>query len=367
MSTNSIGQITTISEVSAEWTAVCDEGATSLPFLRPEWFTAFADSFGEKIEVLSTKKETGLTSILPLMSASGSLHGVPVRILRSAHNLNTPRFDLIHTVDPNSRRESTRDLWDSIKNDKSWDVLEFRLVPHDSWLHDILHLADNDGHRTGVWEMDGAPFVSIPIGDTVDDALERYFSGSRKRFKKELDRRLRRLQEIGRVEFCVTDQYDAATMKTFFDVESSGWKGREGTAASNDPNVVRLHEDFASSLAERRALSIYQLKLDDTTIAISLNILFDDKIAHWKTAYDETFSQYAPGNLLFRELLRNGIRDGISEIDMLSPALPYKLVWSTGVREHSALYVFRKGLVGKLLWAWKFKFALYLRRFAKKR
>lgn len=366
MSKTSKGQVSAISQISAGWSAVCDEGASSLPFLRPEWFTAFADSFGEKIKVLSTRKDAGLTSILPLSAGSGSLHGVPVRVLRSAYNLNTPRFDLIHTNDSNSRREVTRELWESIKHDSSWDVLEFRLVPRESWLHDILLIADGEGHRTGVWEMDGAPYVAIPEGETTDDAVKSYFSGSRKRFNKELDRRLRRLQEVGNVDFCATDDYDAATMRTFFEVESSGWKGRMGTAAANNPNVVRLHEEFASSIASSGALHTYQLKLDGKTIAISLNIRFGNKIAHWKTAYDESYSQYAPGNLLFRELVRNCARDGISEIDLLSPALPYKLVWATGVREHSALYVFRKGLVGKLLWAWKFKLALNLRNLAKK-
>lgn len=366
MSKNSKGQVSAISQISADWLSLCNEGVSTLPFLRPEWFTAFTNSFGDKIKVLTTQKDSRLTAILPLSSVSGDLHGVPVRILRSVYNLNTPRFDLIHANDPDSRHEMTRELWESIKNDSSWDVLEFRLVPHESWLHDILLLADGEGHRTGIWEMDGAPYVAIPEGETVDDAVKSYFSGSRKRFNKELDRRLRRLQEMGSVDFCVTDDYDAATMRTFFEVESSGWKGRMGTAAANDPNVVRLHEEFASSSAVRGALSTYQLKLDGKTIAISLNIRFGSKIAHWKTAYDESYSQYAPGNLLFRELVRNCARGGISEIDLLSPALPYKLVWSTGVREHSALYVFRKGLVGKLLWAWKFKLALNLRNLAKK-
>ena len=144
-------------------------------------------------------------------------------------------------------------------------------------------------------------------------------------------------------------------MKTYFDLESKGWKGRGGTAVTDDPSVERLHEEFAREMAANHSLFVYELKLDSKTIAMSLNLRCDHETIHWKTSYDENYSRYSPGNLLFRELVSDCIRNGSPEIDFLSPATPYKRFWASGDREHVAFYLFRPGLIGSLLWSWKFR------------
>jgi CelD/BcsL family acetyltransferase involved in cellulose biosynthesis len=236
-----------------------------------------------------------------------------------------------------------------------WDVVETRLVRRDSWLADVVELAEREGYRTGIWQMDGAPFISLPNAEDKKRAIADFFGSSRKHLRQELDRRLRRLRELGEVEFIVTPGCSAQLLKTYFDLEARGWKGRGGTAVTDDPNVVRLHEDFANEVAARNALFVYELRFNGTTIAMSMNIRDGDTMIHWKTSYDEEYSRYAPGNLLFRQLLSDCIQDGLSEIDFLSPSTPNKRTWATGERDHVAFYIFRRGFLGSLLWAWKFR------------
>ncbi len=348
------GGVELIDRLSDEWTELCDEGASSDPFLRPEWFSAFVRNFENEIDLVTVRRDGKLRALLPVVKKSGSIHGIPVRKLQTVYNLNTQRFDLVHGADETEKKIIVNAVWEVIRDTTRWDVMEMRLVKKDSWFGDVLTLAESEKHKTGIWPMDGAPFITLPQSDDKVSSIDNFFKGSRKHFRQELDRRLRRLKEIGDVEFVVTQGFTTCLINTYFDLESNGWKGRSGTAVTDDPLVAQMHEEFAANVAEKQSLFVYQLKLDGKIIAMSLNIKQGPRIIHWKTSYDEKYSRYSPGNLLFRKLVQDCINDGHHEIDLLSPVTVNKKAWATSEREHVAFYIFRRSFIGYLLWNWKF-------------
>lgn len=343
-----------IDRISTEWIDLCKEGASNQPFLRPEWFGAFVRNFENEIELITVRRDGKLRAVLPLVKKRSNLHGIPFRKIQAVFNLNTQRFDLAHGADESERNEIIKAIWTVIKNRKNWDSVEVRLVKKDSWLGDLLNLAEKESYRTGIWQMDSAPFITLPPGDDKEALLHDFFRGSRKHLKQELNRRLRRLKELGDVEFVVTHGCSPELLQTFLDLEEKGWKGKGGTAVNNDPVVVRMHQEFAGELASDGILITHQLKLDDVTIAMNINIQCGDETIHWKTTYDEAYARYSPGNILFREFLSDCIKKGSPEIDFLSPSTPNKMAWATGEREHVAFYIFQRGLFGSLLHKWKF-------------
>ncbi|MCU1289134.1 MAG: hypothetical protein JWN60_1363 [Acidobacteria bacterium] len=352
-----------IYELYDEWTALCEEGASDEPFFRPEWFASFVKNFETEILLLTVRRKGKLRSVLPLVKKSGSLHGFPARKLQAVFNPNSPRFDVIHGADETEKKEIIKALWSEIKTLSNWGALEFRLVKKDSWLNDLLVLAEAENYKTGVWKMDGAPFIELPRGENKEKLIEEYFKGARKHLRQELNRRLRRLKERGEIEFLATRDYAPELMRQYFELEEKGWKGRGGTAAANDGKAVALHDDFARQLAEKNRLRIYRLNLDGKTIAMNINIMTKNRAVHWKTSYDEEYARYSPGNLLFREFLSDCVRNNFTEIDFLSPATPNKKFWATGEREHAAFYVFQPGLLGLMHWKWKFSVIKRLRKY----
>lgn len=361
----SAGGIEIIEKIFDEWTTLCEEGACNEPFFRPEWFAAFVNNFEKEILLLTVRRGGKLRAVLPLTRKKGTLDGVPVNKLQAVYNLNTPRFDLIHGADETERPEIVRAVWKEIKKQPAWNVLEMRLVKKDSWLDNLLSVARSENRRTGVWEMDAAPFIALPQAEDKEKLIEEYFKGTRKHLRQELNRRLRRLKELGEVEFVVTTDYSPELLQKYFALEAKGWKGRGGTAVADDERVAKLHQDFAREVAARNALFVYELKLDGKTIAMSANIIYDKQAVHWKTSYDEEYSRYSPGNLLFREFLCDCIRKNSPEIDFLSPATPNKKFWASGEREHAAFYIFQRGIKGSLLWKWKFSVISRLRKLKK--
>ena len=355
------GGLEVITYLSAEWTALCNESPGHAPFLRPEWFTALIANFRSEVEILTSRKDGKLKAVLPLMRGRGRLHILPVRKIQAVFNPNTPQFDLIHSPREDERREVLESLWGEIERSRGWDVFECRLVRSDSWLADLGQFAGRSGFPAGIWPMDVAPYIEVPTL-TPDGTLDGYFVGKRKHLGKELTRRLNRLREIGSVEFIASSEYSLEMIERFLDLEQKGWKGKKGTAAVLDDRAAGLHKDFASAMSSNGDLMVYELKLGSETIAMSLNIRSGDRIFHWKTTYDERYSRYSPGNLLFNKLLTDCAATGITEIDFLCPSLPYKTVWATGEREHVAIYIFRPAFIGWVSWIWKFSIISRMRR-----
>lgn len=360
------GGVEVIEKIFAEWTALCEEGASNEPFFRPEWFASFVKNFEKEIMLLTVRRGEKLRAVLPLVKKRGTLHGVPVKKLQAVFNLQTQRFDLIHGADETEREEIVKAVWKEIKKQSKWHVLEMRLVKKDSWLQDVLALAESENYPTGVWEMDSAPFINVPQGDDKEKLVEEFFKGTRKHLRQELNRRLRRLKEIGEVEFDVTRGYRAELLQKYFELEAKSWKGRAGTAVTCDPNVIKLHDDFAQAVAANDALFIYELKLNQKTIAMQVCVMYDKQTVQWKISYDEEYARFSPGNLLFREVLRSCIENNSPELDMLSPATANKKFWESGEREHVAFYVFQRGIIGAALWNWKFSVIKRLRKFRNK-
>lgn len=362
-----VGDLEIIKKISAEWIELCEEGASNEPFFRPEWFLAFVKNFEKEILLVTVRKKGKLKAVLPLVKKKDSLHGIPVTKLGSIFNLQSQRFDLIHTANESEKEEILNALWGEIKRQKGWNVFETRLTYKTSWLNDLLKIAEKENYKTGVWEMDDAPFVTLPEGENKSELIEDYFKNLSKNRRKLLSKNLRHLQEIGKVEFCVTQDFSQELIEKYFALEAQSWKARAGTDVNSDERITNLHEDFARECAAQNVLFIHELKLDGRTIAMYLSIGFDKKrTIGWKMSFDENYARYSPGNLLFKEVLSECMRQNSTELDMLSPSNYNKKLFASGVREHAAFYIFQKGVYGSFLNFWKFSVVSHLRKFKSK-
>ena len=359
-----VGGAEIIEEISAEWIVLCEEGASNEPFFSPEWFRAFVGNFEKEILLITVRKAGKLRAVLPLVRKREMLHGISVKKLSAIFNLQSQRFDLIHTANESEKTEILSALWGQIKRESKWNVFETRLTYKTSWLADLLRIASSENHKTGVWEMDDAPFVALPNGADKASLIENYFKGLSKNRRKLLSKNLRHLQEIGTVEFCLTREFSKKLIEKYFALEVQSWKARARTDVTSDEKIGKLHEDFARQCAAKNALFIHELKLDGKTIAMYLSIAFEEnRTIGWKMSFDENFARFSPGNVLFKEVLSECLRQNSAELDMLSPSNYNKNLFASGTREHVAFYIFQKGIFGSFLNFWKFKIVQKVRKF----
>jgi CelD/BcsL family acetyltransferase involved in cellulose biosynthesis len=137
----------------------------------------------------------------------------------------------------------------------------------------------------------------------------RDFISSKKR--KELQRQFRRLRDTGPVSFGVAQDGEILRdqIEVFMALEAKGWKGRQGSAFLNDPNLATFLRAMTRTMGRENKCRLYWLAVDGRMIAGNI-VLFGRRAAYfWKTAYDEDFAFASPGVLLTMDMTDRLLRE----------------------------------------------------------
>lgn len=114
-------------------------------------------------------------------------------------------------------------------------------------------------------------------------------------------RRLRaRLAERGELAFeRLGREEDAAPwIDTLFRLEESGWKGRDGVAASADPRTERCFRTILGAAHAAGRLDFHRMRVGDRVISMLANIEAGDEAFQLKIAHDEAWAAFSPGVLV---------------------------------------------------------------------
>jgi hypothetical protein len=137
-------------------------------------------------------------------------------------------------------------------------------------------------------------------------------------FRRSLQRRQRRLSELGRVESVALQPGDdiATWMDAFLQLEASGWKGRRGSALACSETNSAFFRAVMSAAFRRGRLMMSGLDLNGTPIARECDFIAGEGSFAFKTAYDERYARFAPGVMLEVENIRQlNLRDGVQWMD----------------------------------------------------
>src|SRR5207237_2342580 len=96
-----------------------------------------------------------------------------------------------------------------------------------------------------------------------------------------------------------------AALELFLALEASGWKGRRGTALSQDAGDAAFIRRAAVALAERGQCEIVTLRAGTTAIAAGIVPRHRDRAFYFKIGVDEAFAKLSPGVQLTLDLTRH--------------------------------------------------------------
>ena len=345
-----------------DWNALV-ESSHPEPFYRHEYISAFLSNFlrDSAFTVVTGRGGQGkLTLALPLVTCSGSICGLRVLELASPTNVHSLRFDLVaenaHDGDE-AADASARALLEHLDADKTWTVLKITDVPPDGQAWRIYRAAEAAGFPVGAWEAQRSPYLTLSPGGERPQGL-------RAKFRANLRRRRKRLEEKGevRVERLQGDSLTARDLEACLAMETTGWKGRQGSAVVQSPAAHGFHLELLSCKAHKDLASLYVLKLGGRPIAFQYGLTSQGVFSLVMTSYDESFAEFGPGHLLTEEVLRDCTARGLREFDFLGCDLPWKMEWTSTVRPHHWLFIFRKSAYGRFLRQIKFGWAVAARR-----
>lgn len=162
---------------------------------------------------------------------------------------------------------------------------------------------------------------SFDVSKGVDPVLARMGP----QYRRKLRRGRKRLEAQHRVELDCVNPSDAVTnsilLEQFIDIERRGWKGRAGSSIGDSPSEREYYETVTSLETARRAMWWFTLRADGQPAAMYMCMKARDCMVAPKTAYDERYAAYSPGNdLLLRVIEWLAEQSGIKTLNTLTGA-----------------------------------------------
>jgi hypothetical protein len=185
------------------------------------------------------------------------------------------------------------------------------------WSANLMHISDMPANSRSLYGLQNA---AANLGRSCDTVLRKHRAmlksnaspsdywetNVRKKKRKELNRLAKRLGEQGKLTFQTLRPDEPATtwIEGFLELESRGWKGREGTALACNLKEVQFFETIAEGAHAAGKLDFHRMDLDGKPIAMLVNFLTGKGGFSYKIAFDEDYARYSPGILVEQYNLR---------------------------------------------------------------
>ncbi|HEY2117407.1 MAG TPA: GNAT family N-acetyltransferase [Candidatus Angelobacter sp.] len=346
-----------VEQIAADWRRLCDESGDEEVFYHPEWAQAYLQAFDPKADVVMISAWVGdrLRGILPLVRRRAFVSGFPIVTLTIPANVHSLRASL--TVCRGAEGEATlQALWQAAKNLPRWDLIDVANVVEGNGLDRLVALAAADGYRTARKRTSQTLYLPIEASAAASKpeksaAQPPWLAETRPKFRSHLRRARRQLEEQGTLELKHHSAAGPEALEKFYALESSGWKGAEGTAIQCDARTRQFYDSVAQAAARDGYLSLDFLELNGKPIAGHFGFNLRGRYFLAKAGYDEAFRRHGPGQLLVNEILGQTPQRGLHEFDFVGPATWDESRWASARRTNYRVFIFRKNLYGALLHA----------------
>jgi CelD/BcsL family acetyltransferase involved in cellulose biosynthesis len=299
-----------LDDYAAWWPPTEESVVWPNPFVLPPWLTAWWPSFAgiQTPYLLSIRAKERLVGLAPLMRRG-----------------------------PEARLMGDNDLCDH---------LDFIVAPQRAqafYLHLLDHLAADGIRRLvlpSVREDASATTALLPVARQwgarvqcerqaqlfamdLPGSWEAYLEGLRGKERHEIRRKLRRLEEAGRINLrCVRSAAALpAAMETFIHLFKINRAAKADFMTGSMPAFFRR---LAEKMAAAGLLRLYFLELDDVAIAAVMCFDHGSTVYLYNNGYDAAYRRLSPGLLCKVLTIRQSIRDGRHIYDFLKGSEKYK-------------------------------------------
>lgn len=321
-----------LDDIAGAWDELAERTEAS-PFDRPEWVRAWRDAFGRgRLLILTTPVGGELAGVLPLERRRGGL--------RSPANGHSPEGPAL-VRDPSAAGALADGLF-------AMRPAAVQLGPFDadsSITKALCEHARRAGYDCVFRGVSRAPYLR----GRKSAADWRPAVG--RNLRHDVERRLRRLCEVGAVSIQVSDGRSGlhALLDEGFAVERASWKGTQGTAIASDEATSRFYTRVAEWAAGRGWLRLALLRVDGHAIAFQLDLEVARTYHSLKIGYDPAYTRFSPGKILMYEMVCRAMEHRLESYELHGTDEPWKERWSEGVRERVALHAFSPSPGGRLL------------------
>lgn len=302
-------------DLADEWNQL--PGACQHPLLRHEWFLSSAEAFHDEGDLcVVTLRERGrLRAVAPL--ALVKRHGIKRLELLGASALHEPS-DLLY-----DDTDSLADLCEAITRLPHATVLQ-RLAESSALINQLPMPARGRGKIVKL-SATSAPYI------VIQSSWDRYYDSLSSRRRYDFRRARAKLERAGKVSVEFINPSDANLehlMQDTIRIESSGWKGRAGSALLYNQSLQRFMRAYALRACRLGILQLCYLKIDNQSIAVQIGIQYASRYWVLKIGYDERWAEYSPGMQLTMEAVKFAFDTGQKTYEFLGADESWLRVWT---------------------------------------
>ncbi|MBX3649430.1 MAG: GNAT family N-acetyltransferase [Nitrospira sp.] len=334
-----IRTVTTLDEfkgLAGDWEQLLRTVPGHSLFLTWEWLYYWSTHYlkDHRLRVLLAFDEhERLVGIAPFYLRIGrDLGPIPMRELRflGSEAVCSAYLDII--TGERDKRAVCRSLYRYLFNDarNDWDILTLSAMPAESSTIDEWNeLYDEAGKVGAVVGTSCCPVIRLP-GD-----VDTYRTGLGRNKRYTVQRKTTCLQRAGRMEYARATspaEVDAA-FGSLVALHQKRWSLHANGGVFADDRARQFHREVVQVLSERGRVSLDLLKLDGRPIAAIYGFVYEGCYSFYLPGFDPlAMPKASPGLLLLHHRIEAAIREGMTTVDLLQGAQPYKLEWSTDRR-----------------------------------
>lgn len=187
---------------------------------------------------------------------------------------------------------------------------------------------------TMVDEANAAPWLTFAPGQSFEDFHQRINAKTRKNLRNLNNR----LAKLGHVEHRILAGDEIAPGLRLSFERRQDWLTAHGlsSTAFRDERFRAVVEGLARPDAKALGLTVFALYLDDKIIALQWGFIHQGRYYAFLSAKDPVYDAFSVGRIHLEHVLRACHGLGVSAVDLLVPAVPYKMTWAdeaAGVRD----------------------------------
>lgn len=178
----------------------------------------------------------------------------------------------------------------------------------------------------------------------LDGDLDQYWAERPTKLRQNVRRYQRRLTEAHGIRFVALSAPADITSAVvrYSALEAAGWKGRKGTAVTPESRQLQFYSEVLVALAQRGGALVCELWAGPQLIASRLSIVEGHLVVMLKTAYNEGFAEFAPGNTLLALMVEHLFKAHPGKsVEFYTNATREQQFWSTQERDIRHLSFYR--------------------------
>ena len=320
----------TFESLAFEWQNIIQERLESTFFDQQVWHKAWWSEFGNdfQLKVLAAYSNSGSVELIaPLM-----VDGNEISFLGSTDLVDYHDFLIKEPSDSNC----IQSLVEVIHGMTEINKISLESLPENSpTIVQFRSYAEQLGWKVEIAQEDVAPRIELP--STWDD----YMTSLRKKYRHELRRKFRRLEQAGNVrQVELTSPVDVEhAMSDFIRLHRMSTEGKEQFMTGQRERFFR---NVAVELAKERLTSLCFLEVNDERVATSLSFVCEEVRYLYNSGYNPVHSNLSVGLLNHALAIKSSIESGHRVFDFMRGSEAYKYHLGGIDRQICAVTAFRE-------------------------